>query len=118
QHVEHRVLDAEQTHGAHDTTGAGQQAERDLGQTDAAALDVGGDAVVAGQGDLQAAAQGGAVDGGDDRPAQRLQSTQLLLQFVAVLGDRLGVGGGRLDEVVEVTAGEERLLRRSDHHTG
>ena len=37
------------------------------------ALDVGGDAVVARQRDLQAAAERGAVDGGDDRLAERLE---------------------------------------------
>ena len=42
-----------------------------------AALDVGGDAVVTGQRDLQAAAERGAVDGGDDRLAQGLQGAQV-----------------------------------------
>ena len=49
QDVEQRVLDAEQAHRAGDATGAGEQAETDLGQSDLAALHVEGDAVVAGQ---------------------------------------------------------------------
>ena len=77
QHLHERLLDAEHPHGAGDAAAAGQQAQRDLGQADLAALDVGGDAVVAGQRDLQAAAERGAVDRGDDGLAQRLQLAQV-----------------------------------------
>ena len=50
-----------------------------LGEAQLAALGVGGDAVVAGQRDLQAAAERGAVDRGDDRLAERLQRAQICL---------------------------------------
>ena len=77
QHVHERVLDAEHPHGAGDAAAAGQQAQRHLGEADHEALDVGGDAVVTRQRDLQAAAERGAVDGGHDRLAEGLQRAQV-----------------------------------------
>ena len=79
QHVHERVLDAEHPHGAGDAAAAGQQAERDLGEADDGPWHVGGDAVVARQRDLQAAAERGAVDGGDDRLAEGLERAQVRL---------------------------------------
>ena len=70
QHVHQRRLDAEHPDDAGDAAAAGQQAEGGLGQAD---LDLGvvdDDPVVAGQGDLEAAAERGAVDRGDDRPRE------------------------------------------------
>ena len=79
QHVHERVLDAEHPHGAGDAAATRQQAQRHLGEADHEALDVGGDAVVTRQRDLQAAAERGAVDGGDDGLAEGLQRAQVLL---------------------------------------
>ena len=62
---------------AGDATAAGQQAQRHLGEADDRALDVGDDAVVARQRDLQATAERGAVDGGDDGLAEGLQRAQV-----------------------------------------
>ena len=62
---------------AGDAAAAGQQAQRHLGEADDGARDVGDDAVVARERDLQAAAERGAVDGGDDRLAQGLQRAQV-----------------------------------------
>ena len=47
------------------------------GRPTTSALDVRGDAAVTGQRDLQAAAERGAVDGGDDRLAERLERAQV-----------------------------------------
>ena len=71
QDVHQRRLDAEHPHDAGDAAAAGQQAERRLGQAD---LDLGvvdDHAVVAGEGDLVAAAERGAVDRGHDRAGGR-----------------------------------------------
>ena len=62
---------------AGDAAAAGQQAQRHLGEADDQPLDVGGDAVVTRQRDLQAAAQRRAVDGGHDRLTERLECAQV-----------------------------------------
>ena len=118
EHLHEGFLDAEHPHGARDATAAGQQAQRHLGQADDDALDVGGDAVVTRERDLQAAAQGGAVDGGHHRLAEGLQLAQVGLDELD-LGEGLGgVVGADVHHALEVTAGEEGLLRAGDHHTG
>ena len=77
QELHQRVDDAEHAHRAHDAAGAGQQAELDLGEAEHGLRVVDDDAVVAGQRDLQAAAERGAVDRRHDRLAERLQPAQL-----------------------------------------
>ena len=72
------------------------------------------DPVVAGERDLQAAAERGAVDRGDDRLAERLQPAQQRLVLAHPAGELVGRLGRDLLEVVEVAAGEERLLRARD----
>jgi hypothetical protein len=57
----------------------GQQAERDFGEAEARLRVVGGDAVVAGQRDLHAAAQGGAVDRRGDRLAAEFDAAHQLV---------------------------------------
>ena len=57
-----------------DAAAAGQQAEGDLGQAELRLRVVERDAVVAGERDLEAAAERGAVERGDDRLAERLQA--------------------------------------------
>ena len=115
QHVHQAVLDAEQADDAGDAAAAGQQAEARLGEPD---LDLGvvdQDPVVAGQGDLVAAAERGAVDRGDDRLRERLEPAQAGLDPLGELEDGGRVVLGRLDHRVQVAAGEERLLRAGDH---
>ena len=55
----------------------GQQAELDLGEAELGLRIVEHHAVVAGERDLQTAAERGAVDRGDDGNAERLQAAQL-----------------------------------------
>ncbi|SST09474.1 Uncharacterised protein [Acinetobacter baumannii] len=74
--------------------------------------------MVAGQADLPAAAQRSAVDRGDHRLAEGLQAPQLALEFEDALVEGRGVGLGDLDQLVEIAAGEEGLLRRGQHHAG
>ena len=50
-----------------------------------------------GQRDLQATAERGAVDGGDDRLAQRLEGAQLLLDGLDGVEGFTGVLGAELD---------------------
>jgi len=74
--------------------------------------------VVTGQADFPAAAQRGAVDRSHYRLAQGFQAAQLALDVEDHVVERLGVGLGDLDQLVEVAAGEEGLLRRGDDHPG
>ena len=70
QQLHQRVDDPEHPHGAGDAAGAREQAELDLGEAE---LDLGvidHDPVMAGQADLQAAAERGAVDRRHDRLAR------------------------------------------------
>ena len=106
--------------------GAGKQADLDLGQADAGLVVVGGDALVAGEAELEAAAERGAVDGGDERLAAGLDAPVELRQLAA-LGEqhrRRGLLALALGQVAErarqrfqqrqVGAGAERLLARGD----
>ena len=79
QHVHERVLDAEHPDSAGNATTARQQAKCDLGEADNKTLDVRGNAVVTREGDLQAPAQCGAVDGGHDGLAEGLERPQIPL---------------------------------------
>jgi hypothetical protein len=106
-------LHADQARHALCATGAGQQAEGDFGEAEARLRVVGGDAVVATQRDLHAAAQGGSVDRGSNRLAAEFDGAHQLVG----LADR-GMEGGRIGrpgEFGEVAAGDEILLRRSDN---
>ena len=82
------------------------------------ALDVGGDAVVTRERDLQAAAERGAVDGGHHRLAQGLQGTQVTLDGLDGVERLAGVLRAEVDHALQVTAGEEGLLRAGDDHAG
>ena len=62
-----RGLQAEHAYDARHAAAAGEQAEGGLGQADLDRAVVDGDAVVGGERDLEPAAEGGAVDRGDDR---------------------------------------------------
>ena len=115
QHLHERLLQAEHPDSAHHATGTGEQAEGHLGQADLAALGVECDAVVAGQGDLEPAAEGSAVDRCRDRLAEGLEAIERRLDAGDLLLEALGIGRGRLDDHVEVGSSEEGLLRAGEH---
>ncbi len=100
----HRLLRTDQPRQALSAARARQQAELDLGQADPRSRD--GDAEMAGQRQLEAAAQGGAVQCGDDRLRHRLD-----------LGDDLAEARGlrRLAEFGDVGAGEKGPSGAGDH---
>ena len=116
QPLHQRVDDADHPHAAHHAAAARQQAELDLREAELDLRVVDGDAVVSGQRDLEAAAQRAAVDRGHDRLAERLEPAQLRLDLAHPGSHVLGVLLVRLLQVVQVTAGEEGLLRRGDDH--
>src|SRR5207248_11213265 len=118
QDVQQRALDTQQAYGPDHTTATGQQAQRHLGQADLAALDVGRDAVMRRERDLEAAAERGAVDRRDDRLAELLDAAHLALHQAGRLGELDRVLRLRLDQVVQVATGEERLLRGRDDDAG
>ena len=79
------------------------------------ALRVGrGDAVVAGEADLEAAAQRRAVDRGDDRLAAGLLAAEQLLQLAELLDELGGVRRVGAQQHLEVGAGDEVGLARGD----
>ena len=96
----------------------GEQTELHLGEAQLHLRVVDGDAVVAGQADLQAAAERGAVDRRDDGHAEGLQAAQLGLDRPHHLGELRSVVLARRLQVVEVAPGEERVLGRRDHDAG
>src|SRR6266496_6228467 len=73
---------------------------------------------MAGERDLQAAAERGAVECRDDRLAQRLERALRGLDARDVVEELLEVVVADLDQVAQVAAGEERVLRRGDDHAG
>jgi hypothetical protein len=81
-------------------------------------LHIGGDAVMAGQGDLEATAQRGAVECRNCRLAQGLDGAQLLFDVLDQIEGLSDVLRADLDHALDVTAGEEGLLRGRDNHAG
>ena len=118
QHLHQAVGDAEQPDDAGDAAGAGQQAEGDLGQAELRLRVVQRDPAVAGQRDLEAAAERGAVQRGDDGLAERLEPAQVGLDLGDAGGELGRVLVGHLGQQLEVAAGEEGVLRRGDDHAG
>jgi hypothetical protein len=116
EYVQQRVGDAQQPDGAGHAAARGKQAQGGLGAADLGALRVERDAVVAGERDLETAAERGPVDRRDDRLAEGLDAAQIALDLHAALEDLLGVLGAGADEVVEVAAREEGLLGGGDDH--
>ena len=102
--------------------GAGKEADLDLGQPDSRLRIVAGDAVMAGEAKLEAAAERGAVDGRDPRLAAGLDPTIEHGELAAVLVKRrdrrfLAARLGHVGELAaeqfqhgEIGAGAERLL--------
>ena len=117
----HHPHQARQALGA---AGARQQADLGFGQAELDLGRVGDDAVVAGQGDLQAAAEGEAVDRRGDRLAAGLQGAERLVEGEGrVEGGAQGVflgtarpAGSLGAQLAEVGAGAEAGgLARGDH---
>jgi hypothetical protein len=102
-----RVANAGDAGEALGAAGAGEEAE--LHFRNAELRGRYGDPIVAGERDLEAAAECGAVDRGDDRLGAILDHVYDLRQH------RLGKSLGRV-ELADVRAGEEGLPFRDDHH--
>ena len=97
------------------TTRAGDEAELDLGKAELGLGMIGGDAIRAGEGELETAAETGAVDRRDDRLGQGLDPAHHLLPFEAQ-ALRFGLSGER-GELLDVRAGDEGVgLPRDQHH--
>ncbi len=97
-----------------DAAGTGQQAEGDLGEAELRLGIVQRDAVVAGERDLQPAAERGPVERGHDRLAECLQRAQVGFDALDV-GAELGhLVVSHLAEQSQVAAGEEGVLRGGD----
>lgn len=114
EHLQQGVGDAEQPYRTDDSAASGEQAEGDLRTADLRAGRVEGDPMVAGESDLVTAAQGRAVDRGDDRLAEGLDAAQVPLDGEAAVEELLGGVRGDTDEVAQVAAREEGLLRGGD----
>jgi len=80
---------ADQARQALRAAGAGQEAELHLGQAELRLARGRGHAVVAGQRDLQAAAEAAAVDGGDHRLREGLQAVHDRLASARQLGGHM-----------------------------
>ena len=118
QHLLQPGRDPEAAHHAHHSAAGGQEPQPGLRQAELAARHIRDDPVVAGQRQLQAAAERGPVDRRHHRLAQGLQRAQLRLDAIQVRREPGRVGGLQAQQLMEVTAGEERLLRRGEHHPG
>ncbi len=81
-HVE-RGADADQPGKPLASAGAGNESELDLRKAELRLGVVGGDAIVAGERQLEAAAEAGAVDGGHDRLGEGLDAAQQLLALAS-----------------------------------
>ena len=73
---------------------------------------------MAGQSNLQTAAQRRAIDRRGNRLAHRFQASEGRLDARDLLLEPLRVGGGCLNDHVEIGTGEEGLLGAGDDHTG
>ena len=106
-------LHAGQARQALRAAGAGQQAQRDFGKTEARLGIVGRDAMMASQRDFHAAAQGRTVERCGDGLAAQLDAAHELVPVVDRGMESRRVGGAR--QFGQVAAGDEILLRRGDH---
>ena len=114
QHQVERPTHADETRRAHRAAKPRVDAELNLGQAERDAAVVGGDAVAAGERELEATAEGKAVDQGDRRDRQRLEACDdRLARPHEVVAFRRG---GELGEFGDVGAGNEAvLLARAKH---
>ena len=111
-------LEAEQLGHAHDAAATGQQAEGYFRQAELHRLVIPGNAVVAGEANLEAPTEGSAVDGGDHRYRQLLETAQLRLDLGGTGHEAPDRVRGHAHEVIEVAAGEKHLLGRGEHEAG
>ena len=118
QQIGQSLFQAQHAHHAHYPAAAGQQAQGDFRQADLYRFIVQCNAMMAGQADFPAAAQGRAIDCSDHRLAQGFQGSQLALEGQHHVVESLGLRPADLDQLIEVTAGEEGLFRRGDDHPG
>jgi len=107
---------AEQARHLGDAGGAGHQAQGHLGQAELDARVVHGDAVVAHQRHLPAAAQGRTVEAADHRDAQGFQRAKVLLHALDLAEGRGRIGRREPHRGLEVGAREEAGLGRCQHH--
>jgi hypothetical protein len=93
---------------------AGNEAELHFGQTELGLGMIAGDAVGAGERELQPGAQAGAVDGGHHRGGQGLHPTHHLLALeTQPLGGALGGEGA---ELLDIRTGDETVRLARDEH--
>ncbi len=117
QHVHQPRLQAEHPDDAGHAATTREQAEGRLGQPDQGGGVVDDDPVVAGQGDLEATAERGAVDRGHHGPRVGLEPAQVGLGRLDVREQRRRVLRRRLDHQAQVGTGEEGLLGARHDHT-
>ncbi|PHX44888.1 hypothetical protein AO263_08315 [Pseudomonas sp. NZIPFR-PS5] len=112
------LLQPQHAHQSHGAAATRKQTEGDFrqAQSDLATIDC--DAMVTGQAQLQATAQCRTLDGGHHRFAECFQRAKLGFEVHGHLVESGGAGGVNLAQLVEVSAGKERFLRRADDHTG
>ena len=122
----HRVLRLHDARHALGAAGAGEQADLDFGQTKPRLRIVGGDAVMAGQRQLEAAAEREAIDRGGPRLARGLDVAEHLREAaalveqhlvgrdLALLLQRLRIGVAHALQHREIGAGAERFLAGGD----
>ena len=108
------VHHADQARDALGAAAARQQAELDLGLADPGPRVGRGDAVVAGERDLEAAAQRGAVDRRHDRLTAGLLVAEQPLQLAELLGELGRIRGVGVQEHLEIGAGDEIGLSGGD----
>ena len=108
-----RAHQAQQAGELGDARTAGDQPQRQLWQAELQLGIVDRDAVVAHQRRLHATAQGAAIDAADHRDAQGLQRAEVLLDALDLGVDARRVGLGHAHHALQVGAGEEGLLGRS-----
>jgi hypothetical protein len=115
QHLHQRVLQSEHPHRPRHAAATGQQTERHLRYAEFDAVVVGNDPVMAGERDLQPAAERRPVDRGHHRDAERFQDPELALDLLDRLEQLRGVLGTGLGDQPQVATGEEGLFRAGDH---
>ncbi len=110
------ALGPDQTGKALTSAGAGDESELDFGQTELRFRVVGSDAIMAGERQLEAAAETGAVDGRDHRFGEGLDAAH---QLLALEAQSLRRGACReRRELVDVGAGDEGVRLARDEHGG
>ncbi|MNY15128.1 hypothetical protein D3C86_1483280 [compost metagenome] len=105
---------AQQAQASLGAAGSGQQPDAYFRQTDDHAAHVGGNASVAGQGDLETTAQCRAVERRDNRLAGGFHAAQEAGEAPALVEQSLGIllGGERCFQRLEVGTGDKRALGR------